>query len=39
MGEKPISERMVGRKTGREEKDTLQEKYIRAVNQFCCAGC
>lgn len=28
---KPISERMVGRKTGRDEKDTLQEKYIRAV--------
>jgi hypothetical protein len=26
-----ISERMVGRKTGREEKETLQEKYMRAV--------
>lgn len=29
--EKPISERIVGRKTGSEEKETLQEKYIRAV--------
>jgi hypothetical protein len=31
MAEKPISERIVGRNTGREEKPTLQEKYIRAV--------
>ena len=28
---KPISERIVGRNTGREEKETLQEKYINAV--------
>jgi hypothetical protein len=31
MAEKPISVRMVGRKTGRELNDTLQEKYISAV--------
>ena len=37
MAEKPISERIVGRKTGKEENETLQEKYIKAVNQFCCA--
>jgi len=28
---KPISFKIVGRKTGREEKETLQEKYIMAV--------
>lgn len=39
MAEKPISERMVGWKTGREEKETLQEKYISAVNQLHCVGC
>jgi hypothetical protein len=31
MGLKPISVTMVGRKTGRELKETLQEKYIKAV--------
>lgn len=31
---KPISLRIVGRKTGRELKLTLHEKYMSAVNQF-----
>jgi len=31
MGLKPISVRMVGRKTGRELKGILKEKYMRAV--------
>jgi hypothetical protein len=31
IGEKPISLSMVGRNTGREEKETLHEKYINAV--------
>ena len=31
IDEKPISERIVGRKTGRDEKETLHEKYIKAV--------
>lgn len=26
--------RMVGRKTGSEENETLQEKYMKAVSQF-----
>lgn len=29
--EKPISLRMVGKKTGRDEYDTLQEKYINCI--------
>ena len=31
MDSKPISSRIVGRKTGKEENDTLHEKYINAV--------
>jgi hypothetical protein len=31
MGLNPISVRIVGRNTGRELKETLQEKYIKAV--------
>lgn len=35
FGERDMEERMEGRNTGKEEKETLREKYIREGRRVC----